>query len=58
MKINRCQFCDSTDVRRGRYMGVSFVIMTIMSLGLTFLGFGWLPVTVHCKACGVEYIAS
>ena len=58
MKINQCQFCDSKDIRRGRYMGVSFVLLAISSLGFVFLGFPWLPVTVNCKGCGVEYIAS
>jgi len=58
MKINQCQFCDSPDIRRDRYVGVSFVIMTILTFGLTLIGIPWLPVKVMCMACGVEYLAS
>ena len=58
MKINQCQFCDSEKVIRSRYIGVSFWVLTVLTLGLTFLGFPWLPLQIRCRSCGVEYIAS
>jgi hypothetical protein len=58
MKINRCQFCDGHNVSRDRYVGVSFIVLTILSAGVILLGIPWLPVKVLCRDCGVEYIAS
>ena len=58
MKINQCQFCDSERIVRGRYVGASFVIPLILTLGLVIIGIPWLPVTVLCRDCGVQYIAS
>lgn len=57
MKTNRCQFCDSPEVTRGRYIGVAFMILLFLTLGGVLLGFPWLAVTVTCRACGVQYIA-
>ncbi len=58
MKINQCQFCDSPLVIRSRYIGVSFWVLTVLTFGLTLIGFPWLPVQVRCRTCKVEYIAS
>jgi len=58
MKINRCQFCDSSDVSRDRYVGTSFIVMTFLTLGMTLIGIPWLPIKVTCSSCGVEYLAS
>lgn len=58
MKINRCQFCDSPAIRRGRYFGLSFIIVCIMGLGWPLLLTWLLPVKVQCLACHIEYIAS
>ena len=38
MKINECQFCDSKNVTRDRYVGTSFIVMTVLTLGLTLIG--------------------
>ena len=58
MRTNRCQFCDSTSVVRGRYMGFSYVLFLFLSLGVYFFAMPFLPVTVRCLDCKVEYIAS
>ena len=57
MKINQCQFCDSDNVKRDRYVGTSFVILVFLTFGLVILGIPWLPVTVRCLDCDVQYIA-
>lgn len=58
MKINQCQFCDSRNVSRDRYVGTSFIILAFVTFGMVLIGIPWLPVKVTCKDCGVEYIAS
>jgi len=58
MKINQCQFCDSKDINRDRYVGRSFIILSFLTLGFIFLGIPWLPVTVECRNCRTMYIAS
>ncbi len=58
MKINQCQYCDSENVTRDRYVGTSFIILAFLTLGFVVVGIPWLPVKVRCRDCGVEYIAS
>ncbi len=58
MKINQCHFCESSRIRRGRYVGLSFWLLLLPTWGLILIGFPWLPVTVICNDCSVEYIAS
>jgi hypothetical protein len=56
MKINRCQFCDSFNIRRSRYFGTSFVAAVILTFGFALLGTPWLPITVDCRDCHSQYI--
>lgn len=58
MKINCCEYCDSPNVRRDRYVGASFLLTVILTVGMGLVLVPFLPVTVSCKDCGVEYIAS
>jgi hypothetical protein len=58
VKVNRCHFCDSKNIFRDRYAGLSFFLMAVLTLGIALIGIPWLPVSVHCRDCDTTYIAS
>ncbi len=58
MKINCCEYCDSGNVKRDRYIGASFIVTLVLTAGLGLIAVPFLPVTVSCRDCGAEYIAS
>ncbi len=56
MLISECPFCGAHPVQLGRYIGVSWWIFLVLTIGIYVFTLPFLPVKATCGQCGRTWI--
>ncbi|MBI2303905.1 MAG: hypothetical protein HYU86_04055 [Chloroflexi bacterium] len=56
MVISYCPKCESKNIALGRYLGTSFWVLAMLTLGSYLLALPFMPLQIRCRHCGTKAI--